>query len=256
MQPPFTPIIHDISIHALLAESDPPIMSPSGMNSNFNPRSPCGERLSGLVVLVKVPGISIHALLAESDLGFCPWQPWSRPISIHALLAESDRNLAATLDGMQEISIHALLAESDNMQFSPSRGEGISIHALLAESDVSLCRIITHNRAISIHALLAESDPCPMVWSARMEYFNPRSPCGERRLLLLPPNLHTIFQSTLSLRRATVAPYEYVYSFRFQSTLSLRRATARPTQSDALYTHFNPRSPCGERPVTMESPQH
>ena len=188
MQPPFTPIIHDISIHALLAESDPPIMSPSGMNSNFNPRSPCGERLSGLVVLVKVPGISIHALLAESDLGFCPWQPWSRPISIHALLAESD--------------------------------------------------------------------PCPMVWSARMEYFNPRSPCGERRLLLLPPNLHTIFQSTLSLRRATVAPYEYVYSFRFQSTLSLRRATARPTQSDALYTHFNPRSPCGERPVTMESPQH
>ena len=90
LQPPFTPIIHDISIHALLAESDPPIMSPSGMNSNFNPRSPCGERLSGLVVLVKVPGISIHALLAESDLGFCPWQPWSRPISIHALLAESD----------------------------------------------------------------------------------------------------------------------------------------------------------------------
>ena len=34
-----------ISIHALLAESDPPPFCWGGIMSNFYPRSPCGERL-------------------------------------------------------------------------------------------------------------------------------------------------------------------------------------------------------------------
>ena len=79
--------------------------------------------------------------------------------------------------------------------------------------------------------------------------FNPRSPCGERpRPLPLHLNLHTIFQSTLSLRRATSGlgrpsedPTISIHALlaesdrglyiswrdfaRFQSTLSLRRAT-------------------------------
>ena len=35
----------DISIHALLAESDPPKICAARWNTNFYPRSPCGERL-------------------------------------------------------------------------------------------------------------------------------------------------------------------------------------------------------------------
>ena len=35
----------DISIHALLAESDPPSITPTASRRNFYPRSPCGERL-------------------------------------------------------------------------------------------------------------------------------------------------------------------------------------------------------------------
>ena len=80
----------DISIHALLAESDRALAtywtrtayfyprSPCGerhlalihwtVNIHFYPRSPCGERLGVLASDFKYLGISIHALLAESDI--------------------------------------------------------------------------------------------------------------------------------------------------------------------------------------------
>ena len=58
----------DISIHALLAESD----------YNIPPDS------------VLIIDISIHALLAESD-HIAKFRTWLYYISIHALLAESDR---------------------------------------------------------------------------------------------------------------------------------------------------------------------
>ena len=59
--------IFDISIHALLAESDPSTT----------------RRLTNLM-------ISIHALLAESDAGAVILILYPAKISIHALLAESD----------------------------------------------------------------------------------------------------------------------------------------------------------------------
>ena len=57
----------EISIHALLAESDG-----GGMNNcikayHFYPRSPCGERRKIRPVAPDISSISIHALLAESD---------------------------------------------------------------------------------------------------------------------------------------------------------------------------------------------
>ena len=56
-----------ISIHALLAESDPTRWAPTCRISNFYPRSPCGERRSLSGNTGQAPAISIHALLAESD---------------------------------------------------------------------------------------------------------------------------------------------------------------------------------------------
>ena len=101
-----------ISIHALLAESDgisfhtragtrefqstlslrratTASWEPSTGSKNFNPRSPCGERLHVLVVDGGLGLISIHALLAESDLQL-GLRLFRSVISIHALLAESD----------------------------------------------------------------------------------------------------------------------------------------------------------------------
>ena len=57
----------DISIHALLAESDMPVDGAFLHQADFYPRSPCGERLDDLQVPESVSKISIHALLAESD---------------------------------------------------------------------------------------------------------------------------------------------------------------------------------------------
>ena len=58
----------------------------------------------------------------------------------------------------------------------------ISIHALLAESDVFLNCDYPFKLFISIHALLAESDSRAKAIPAKIGYFYPRSPCGERLL--------------------------------------------------------------------------
>ena len=172
--------LRNISIHALLAESDA---------DNGDAGNGCDA-------------ISIHALLAESDY----WLPvrHSRTeaflstlslrrataaehrllalnsISIHALLAESDKLLRHTVK-RNIISIHALLAESDLPAHGPCQkhsyfyprspcgerphgraaagcGIHISIHALLAESDDAYLAALGKGVQISIHALLAESD--------------------------------------------------------------------------------------------------
>ena len=57
----------DISIHALLAESDCLYRFSLITLLNFYPRSPCGERPLGNAEVELRMWISIHALLAESD---------------------------------------------------------------------------------------------------------------------------------------------------------------------------------------------
>ena len=146
-----------ISIHALLAESDP--IRP--------PRSPPGW-------------ISIHALLAESD----DWPPvreiiqW---ISIHALLAESDSILdyfsgvmrqflstlslrRATLIACQNGQLHDFYPRSP----CGERHRPVTMHTWkkVFLSTLSLRRAtsgyfrFSRLDVISIHALLAESDQC------------------------------------------------------------------------------------------------
>ena len=58
----------NISIHALLAESDVSGLSMLSHLLYFYPRSPCGERRSPQRGTLQGKEISIHALLAESDL--------------------------------------------------------------------------------------------------------------------------------------------------------------------------------------------
>ena len=60
------------------------------IREDFYPRSPCGERLPTLHNILKLFAISIHALLAESDQAANGLADTPPEISIHALLAESD----------------------------------------------------------------------------------------------------------------------------------------------------------------------
>ena len=107
-------------------------------------------------------------------------------------------------------------------------------------------------------------------WCSRNRNFNPHSPCGERPALTVPRwcfskfqstlplrgatrhrmtmMVPTVFQSTLPLRGATPIFNENYRAKLFQSTLPLRGATRGLRRAVHRACHFNPHSPCGERP--------
>ena len=241
-----------ISIHALLAESDPIISSATSCRWLFlstlslrratcAPVAAIGHRLR----------ISIHALLAESDLcargrdrapaaDFYPRSPCGERPFFHQLCRR-----------FCNISIHALLAESDTLSrqayslwcnFYPRSPCGERPTAmLLTFLSVKFLSTLSLRRATHVCCALAFF----------FLYFYPRSPCGERQTSLMLPCRALIFLSTLSLRRATVAAIASTFTFPlFLSTLSLRRATLLLSLSFCPLVNFYPRSPCGERPAT------
>ena len=77
--------------------------------------------------------------------------------------------------------------------------------------------------------------------------FNPRSPCGERLLSIAILHISKRFQPTLPVWGAT--RYQRAASQRllFQPTLPVWGATIRHRLLLRLRSDFNPRSPCGER---------
>ena len=100
----------------------------------------------------------------------------------------------------------------------------ISIHAPLVGSDSNIFNFWRYYY-ISIHAPLVGSD-CVLGFLIKgRQYFNPRSPCGERHLTQLCFNHRKPFQSTLPLWGATSYNANGQYSLEFQSTLPLWGAT-------------------------------
>ena len=80
--------------------------------------------------------------------------------------------------------------------------------------------------------------------------FNPRSPHGERHDdVLFGFEGEEKFQPTLPARGATRRKRRWFAPPRFQPTLPARGATSTPTIVCSGATHFNPRSPHGERHV-------
>ena len=258
-----------ISIHALLAESDPHIAACGLCDLNFYPRSPCGERQCARGPLrAGGPFLSTLSLRRATcrflrfyspKLYFYPRSPCGErhgrkvypynhaTISIHALLAESDRPKQTQ--------------QSSQTHFYPRSPCG-------ERHGGAGCVHIGH--AISIHALLAESDRQRVTEQLSVRYFYPRSPCGERLSARCAAPCAQSFLSTLSLRRATTDTIRKTQRpYVFLSTLSLRRATtayepavphccisihALLAESDADVVsvqhgrqNFYPRSPCGER---------
>ena len=125
--------------------------------------------------------VSIHALSEESDVGHNAPYPYD-DVSIHALSEESDLPFTTT-DATKSVSIHALSEESDAVLFGKLVGSDVSIHALSEESDCSRSAS-SLSLQVSIHALSEESD---------MTMLTPLCATG-------------MFQSTLSVKRATLQP--------------------------------------------------
>ena len=194
-----------ISIHALLAESDllPFAMTITALD--FYPRSPCGERPKRYLPCC-TSRIFLSTLSLRRATSDCRTWTYERLISIHALLAESDTPAGKVRPWASHISIHALLAESDATKPSDYLDPSEFLSTLSLRRATKRAVRGTMRAIISIHALLAESD------------------CAQ--------------SLTKSARKA------------FLSTLSLRRATRRPSALECTRWYFYPRSPCGERPAT------
>ena len=194
-----------ISIHALLAESDFPILCARRLRFrflstlslrratlfnarrflpllHFYPRSPCGERLYFYAVNSAFPYFYPRSPCGERQLPLsAPFR--ARCISIHALLAESDGHPSAMLFNGR-ISIHALLAESDG-----GFGAG-NWRLVIFLSTLSLRRATTPIKAYNIikgflsTLSLRRATLLFGCHEAEPRYFYPRSPCGERRELV------------------------------------------------------------------------
>ena len=104
-------------------------------------------------------------------------------------------------------------------------------------------------RLISIHAPRAGSDRTSAIWRRLEAYFNPRSPCGERQLAFVYKIDAGAFQSTLPVRGATSTDCRRQCAERI-SIHAPRAGSDKPLeQHPRTVDNFNPRSPCGERPL-------
>ena len=173
-------MIHRISIHALLAESDT-------------------TKVAGLLALIY---ISIHALLAESDGSSAVFSGCCTGISIHALLAESDADRIGYAVRLLYFYPRSPCGERRYLIAVSHPHGAISIHALLAESDLPLLTVIL--RLVNFYPRSPCGERPPLAdgaqaratflstlslrratrhWQtgqSRTRHFYPRSPCGER----------------------------------------------------------------------------
>ena len=214
-----------ISIHALLAESDPR----TGLT--------CGDGRN----------ISIHALLAESD--FVLWTALNlllRFLSTLSLRRATDYNKSMLLH-LKYFYPRSPCGERLGKCRCWVLSDIISIHALLAESDRRRGVLCYLDNIISIHALLAESDGCFGRFAVDPAYFYPRSPCGERqarrdsRQQPAGISIHALLAESdaQTARNTSIAGHFYP-----RSPCGERR---RSKTDDRHKTNFYPRSPCGER---------
>ena len=149
--------ITDISIHALLAESDGMSFSDMYPYDNFYPRSPCGERL---VVNKQRP--RSYIFLSTLSLRRATFGK-------NKNAAESQKFLSTL--SLRRATLPDLRLHSAATHFYPRSPCGERQRAV---AHVALCGYI------SIHALLAESDTAAVRHTRQRRDFYPRSPCGER----------------------------------------------------------------------------
>ena len=222
-----------------------------GIQHNFYPRSPCGERL--YLVRGQRPNwrISIHALLAESDLRVLDGSK-SSIISIHALLAESDRGrqpaLSQSSEFLSTLSLRrATLRVSAFTDYAAYFYPRSPCGERLFTTTITICTVLF----LSTLSLRRATSFFKRLFGIHEEFLSTLSlrratMQGNPKLKDMLISIHALlaesdrtssgilaislrFLSTLSLRRATEKVPADVYYQSFLSTLSLRRATSWAT---------------------------
>ena len=146
--------------------------------------------------------VSIHALLAECDLASIRGPGNLRRFNPRTPCGVRLKDGMKRYDAYQFQSTHSLRSATEGHTYYAAR-QMVSIHALLAECDLAGREANRGNRS-----------------------FNPRTPCGVRPAKSAPVRLAPVFQSTHSLRSATIIAHIRRPMLKFQSTHSLRSATS------------------------------
>ena len=100
---------------------------------------------------------------------------------------------------------------------------------------------------VSIHALLAECDLLRGGGPFRLRCFNPRTPCGVRRNPASGSVSGFWFQSTHSLRSATICIGLETHDYMVSIHALLAECDRATPDNKTLTKSFNPRTPCGVR---------
>ena len=170
----------DISIHALLAESDrEKVCCRAQKTGYFYPRSPCGERRqNGVLIMIEFKFLSTLSLRRATVAQDVVQAVFA--ISIHALLAESDSALVTPSQVQSGFLSTLSLRRATDKVAAQHRAYRVSIHALLAESDGTTLPTDA-TTALFLSTLYLRRATCTAKADAtRVNNFYPRSPCGER----------------------------------------------------------------------------
>ena len=239
-----------ISIHALLAESDP--------------EAPVLEALS--------KDISIHALLAESDLALVICTPWGTGYFYPRSPCGERRHGVR----IAEIDFAFLSTLSLRRATDVACGDRHKLCDFYPRSPCGerLCRLpgTTPWACYFYPRSPCGERPTSQVptWFGMLNFY-PRSPCGERPAVIKNSTAFSVFLSTLSLRRATDTAIRELGKARISIHALLAESDtdaiigcnsdfisihALLAESDApnrrpyhCNKNFYPRSPCGERPL-------
>ena len=235
--------------------------------SHFNPLSPCGERLFEILHDRHEFHISIHSPHAGRDFGDGVGND-NVCISIHS--PHAGRDCTHLLSGSHcTISIHSPHAGRDSAPAPECTDQSISIHSPHAGRDLRVSRV---PKSLSNFNPLS---PC----GERLRYFsgihirsdfNPLSPCGERRIMFWNGA-----QTFYFMRGETNNVLEWGANLLFQSTLPMRGETSSYSSASVVpaisihsphagrdiggsyhfsfCVYFNPLSPCGERPSSLQT---
>ena len=214
-----------ISIHAPRVGSDVYKVFNAVSHFDFNPRSPCGERL----------------------MAFWSWR-YFREFQSTLPVWGATRTVPSVVPSLYDFNPRSPCGERPSPRgIRPTSWPFQSTLPVWGATWLSL-RPFPGGRWISIHAPRVGSDPSGAGISMLRLDFNPRSPCGERRRTQsqCPGDRYFNPRSPCGERQLDIAGVEYGWGF--QSTLPVWGATPGPQFRRSARRDFNPRSPCGERP--------
>ena len=245
-----------ISIHAPRAGSDGSTAWHIWRSPNFNPRSPCGERL--FLGMAKINHKHFNPRSPCGERLACR-VPFISPPSVFQSTLPVRGATTWTGEGQLAYQIFqsTLPVRGATMTIPPSPWLPTAFQSTLpVRGATAMVAAGIFHRAISIHAPRAGSDGEITLYEAAEELFQSTLPVRGATGQMLVYRCNYGFQSTLPVRGATANSLKRAHNDTFQSTLPVRGATSYRHLYHIYYWYFNPRSPCGERPMLHSGKCH